>query len=166
MNLALKLKNLFTKKSNTECVDICVVSSCGGHLTEVNKLYAAFSRYKHIYIVNDKINLTKEQSQLYHFVTHSERDLKFFLNLFEFYILFKRFRPTVILSTGAGPIVPATMVAKYVFKSEIIYIETITRLNELSLTGKIMYYMADEFYCQWPAQVAKYKKAKLLGPML
>ena len=101
MSLVLKLQNLFKKKRKAEHVDICIVSSCGGHLTEVNKLYAAFSKYKHIFIVNDKINLTKEQAPLYHFVTHSERDFKFFLNIFEFYKLFKKFRPTVLLSTGA-----------------------------------------------------------------
>ena len=124
-----------------------------------------FPRYPKDLLKMD-INLTKEQEPLYHFVTHSERDFKFFLNLIEFYKLFKRFRPTVLLSTGAGPIVPATIVAKYLFKSQVIYIETITRMKELSLTGKIMYYMADEFYCQWPTQAEKYKKAKLLGPML
>lgn len=48
-------------------------------------------------------------------------------------------------------------------KKKIIYIESFARINELSLTGKMVYRMADEFIVQWPSLQKKYKKAKCFG---
>ena len=166
MNFFMKLKTFLKKDNESNFVDVCIVSSCGGHLTEVDKFYPSFSKYKHIYILNDKIKITKAQAKLYHFVSHSERDWKFFLNLYEFFVLFVKFRPKIIISTGAGPIVPASIIGKFFFHTQVIYIETITRIHDLSLTGKLMYYIADDFFCQWPFLLSKYKKAKLIGPVL
>src|SRR5215467_503871 len=33
---------------------ICIVSSCGGHLTEVRCLKPAYESYQHFYVLNDK----------------------------------------------------------------------------------------------------------------
>ena len=38
---------------------ICIVSSCGGHLTEVRALKAAYQAYDHFYVLNDKAILPK-----------------------------------------------------------------------------------------------------------
>ena len=36
---------------------ICIVSSCGGHLTEVRQLKAVYEGYAHIYVLNDQVVL-------------------------------------------------------------------------------------------------------------
>jgi len=81
-----------------------------------------------------------------------------------FKILLKE-KPDVFISTGAGVAVPFSIVGK-ILGSDIIYIESLTRVNELSLSGKIIYFFADNFLVQWPQLEAKYKRAKYQGKLV
>lgn len=66
---------------------ICIVSSCGGHLTEVMMLLPIYSSYDHFYVLNDKALLSKDIKNKTYFITHSERDWKFFKNLWEAFVI-------------------------------------------------------------------------------
>lgn len=45
----------------------------------------------------------------------------------------------------------------------IIYVESAARVKTLSLTGKILYLIADRFFVQWPKLLEKYKYAEYIG---
>lgn len=47
--------------------------------------------------------------------------------------------------------------------SKIIFCESFARVQHLSLTGKLLYWLADEFVVQWPQLQAKYPKTTYLG---
>lgn len=128
-----------------------IVSSCGGHLTEARALLAAYGQYEHFYVLNDRVKLPPDMQGKTYFITHSERDWKFLLNLWEAFRICLRERPTVLLSTGAGPAVPFALVGRYLFGCRIVFVETFTRVNEPSLTGRIMYRLAHDFFYQWPS---------------
>ena len=101
------------------------------------------------------------------FIKHSERDLNFFINLYEAFIICFQERPNVILSTGAGPIVPFEILVRLFFlKTKIIFVETITRVHTPSLTGRIMYFLAHDFYYQWVNLRASFPKGKFLGTII
>jgi hypothetical protein len=89
-----------------EPMKVCIVSSCGGHLTEVRALRGAYARYPHHYVLNDYAELPDDMRDCTRFISHSERDWRFFVNLWEAASILRRERPEVLLSTGAGPIVP------------------------------------------------------------
>lgn len=129
---------------------VCIVSSCGGHLTEVRALKAAYEEYDHFYVLNDLALLPLDMERKTYFITHSERDWKFFLNLREAFCILRRERPHVLLSTGAGPIVPFALVGRFLFGCRVIFVETITRVTSPSLTGRIMHWLAHDFFYQWP----------------
>lgn len=129
--------------------DICIVSSCGGHLTEIQSLKQIYEKYSHFYVINDVIELEPEMKDKTYFIKHSERDFKFIYNLYEAYKILRKERPKIIFSTGAGPVVPFAVIGKLLFRTKIIYVETITRVTKPSMTGKIMYHLADKFYYQW-----------------
>ena len=101
-----------------------------------------------------------------HFIAHSERDWKFLLNLWEAWRILSRERPTVILSTGAGPAVPFALVGRWLFSCRIVFVETITRIDKPSLTGKIMYWLAHDFFYQWESLSRFYPKGQYGGPLL
>lgn len=145
---------------------ICVVSSCGGHLTEVRQLLPAYAQYEYFYVLNHHIHLPEDMQGKTTFIRHSERDWLFFVNLWEAWRILRRERPDVILSTGAGPVVPFAMVARLFFPARIVFVETITRISQPSLTGRIMYRLAHVFYYQWPALQGFFPKGKLGGPLL
>ncbi len=73
-----------------------------------------------------------------------------------------RCRPRAIMSTGPGPAVPASLVAK-LLGIKVIYIETGSRVFALSASGKILYRFADLFFVQWPDLQSLYPKAIYAG---
>lgn len=128
---------------------ICVVSSSGGHLTEVRALKPAYGAYPHFYVLNDRIALPQDMAGKTLFIRHSERDLLFFVNLWEAFRILKRERPDVILSAGAGPVVPFALVGRLLFGTRVIFVETIARIGRPSLTGRIMRRLAHRLFYQW-----------------
>src|SRR5437867_11347877 len=127
---------------------ICIVTSCGGHLTEVRALQQVYDRYEHFYVLNDHIRLPNDMEGKTHFIRHSERYLLFFMNLWEAWRILKSEQPDLILSTGAGLIVPFALVGKLLRISNI-FIEISAQVTSPSLSGRIMYYLADRFFYQW-----------------
>ena len=145
---------------------ICIVSSCGGHLTEVRTLKRAYERFPHFYVLNDKAELPKDMEGRTSFIAHSERDWKLLLNFWEAWRTLRDLKPTVILSAGAGPAVPFALVGKLVLGIRVIFIETITRVSRPSLTGRIMYRLADRFYYQHRALARHFPKGHYCGPLV
>ncbi len=143
----------------------CVVSSCGGHLSEIRALKPVYDKYDHIYVLNDRVLLPKDMEGKTLFIRHSERDWLFFMNLWEAWRILRNERPMLILSTGAGPVVPFALVGK-VLGIPTIFIETFTRVVKPSLTGRIMYYVADDFFYQWKSLESYFPKGTYGGLLL
>ncbi len=145
---------------------ICIVSSAGGHLTEVRSLKAAYSEYDFFYVLNHSALLPPDMIGCTDFIIHSERDWKFFINLWEAFRILKKKRPEVILSTGAGPAVPFALIGRYLFRCKVIFIETITCVDRPSMTGRIMYYLAHHFFYQWKGLERFFPKGHFRGALL
>jgi beta-1,4-N-acetylglucosaminyltransferase len=145
---------------------VCLVSSAGGHLTEVQILSSVYCRYEYFFVLNSKITLTEEMIGHTYFIKHSERDWKFFINLVESFKILWSERPTVILSTGAGPAVPISLIGRYFFSCKIIFIETLAAVERPSLTGRIMYTFAHHFFYQWPGLSKYYPRGVFGGPLI
>lgn len=145
---------------------VCIVSSCGGHLTEVRELRHVYQQYEHCYVLNDHALLPPDMVGHTYFIAHSERDWKFFLNLWEAWRILRRERPDVILSTGAGPVVPFAIIARLFFRVRILYIETLTQIYKPSLTGKIMRWLAHRCFYQWPGLARYFPSGTYGGPLL
>jgi beta-1,4-N-acetylglucosaminyltransferase len=145
---------------------VCIVSSCGGHLTEVRCLSPAYRGYDYFYVLNDHTILPRDMAGKTYFIAHSERDWKFLLNLWEAFRILWKERPAVILSTGAGPVVPFALIGRLFFNTRVVYVETITRIEKPSMTGKIMYYLAHDFFYQWESLRTFFPKGTYGGPLL
>lgn len=84
-----------------------------------------------------------------------------------------RVRPEVILCNGPGTCIPLCVIA-FVFKiigiqwSSIFYVESIARVQRLSLSGLILYKLriADQFFVQWPQLQRKYPHAHYVGCLM
>lgn len=144
---------------------ICLVSSGGGHLTELLALRPVYANRAHFFVVNRPMPLPGEMEGKTYVIRHSERDWRFFVNLWEAWRILKRERPAVILSTGAGPAVPFALVGKLLgIKS--VFVECSTQIARPSLTGRIMYRLADRFFYQWESLGAYYPKGTYGGVLL
>jgi beta-1,4-N-acetylglucosaminyltransferase len=78
--------------------------------------------------------------------------------------LVRRERPEAIVSTGAALAVPFFLVGK-LFGARLIYVESLTRIEGLSLAGRMVYPLADAFFVQWPT-TTKLKRARFVGSVL
>lgn len=71
------------------------------------------------------------------------------------------FKPDLILCNGPGTCIPVCFVAFmmrlfHYSDTSIIFVESICRVNTLSLTGKLLYFFADLIIVQWPELKQKY----------
>jgi len=147
-------------------VKICIVSSCGGHLTEVRCLRPAYEAYEHFYVLNDKALLPPDMKGRTLFITHSERDWRLAVNFWEAFRIILGERPDVILTTGAGPAVPFAIVGRFLFGTRVVFVETMTRIRRPSLTGRILYHVAHYFFYQWEGLRRFFPKGRLGGPLI
>uniref|UniRef100_A0A3Q2DZ49 UDP-N-acetylglucosamine transferase subunit ALG14 n=1 Tax=Cyprinodon variegatus TaxID=28743 RepID=A0A3Q2DZ49_CYPVA len=82
-----------------------------------------------------------------------------------------RLRPDMVLCNGPGTCVPLCGAALLlgilgVKKVHIVYVESICRVQTLSLTGRILYRLADYFFVQWSYLRDKYPNAIFLGRLV
>jgi len=74
----------------------------------------------------------------------------------------RAFRPVAVLSSGPSVAVPGCMAAR-LMGIKVIFVETASRVTALSMTGRIMYRVANLFFVQWPELVGRYPKAVHAG---
>lgn len=73
-------------------------------------------------------------------------------------------RPKAILSTGAALAVPFFLVGK-LLRVRLVYVESLTRTQSLSLSGRMIYPLADAFFVQWPG-AARRRRTRHVGSIL
>jgi beta-1,4-N-acetylglucosaminyltransferase len=79
--------------------------------------------------------------------------------------LLRQRRPDAILSTGAGLAVPFFLVGK-LLGIRLVYVESVTRTESLSLSGRIVYPLASRFFVQWPLVAERFRRAEYAGDVL
>src|SRR5262249_9202884 len=73
-------------------------------------------------------------------------------------------RPDAILSTGAALAFPFFLVGK-LYGAKLVFVESLTRTSRLSLTGRLVYPLADIVFVQWPDAVRR-AKTRFAGNLL
>lgn len=72
--------------------------------------------------------------------------------------------PRAILSTGAALAVPFFLVGRLLGK-RLVYVESLTRVQAISLSGRLIYPLADAFFVQWPS-AARRRHTRYAGRVL
>jgi len=149
---------------------VMFICSGGGHFSEMKRLAELFSTYNTILLVEKQPFAIDVNIPTYYLPSGSrKRIVHYSFVFFKTIILsiyhFLRFRPAVIVTTGAHTAVPMCFIAK-LFKKQIIFIESIARVSSKSLTGKIIEKHCTHILVQWPAMLDVYENATYLGPIL
>ena len=93
----------------------------------------------------------------------SNRSLKaLIINTFRAFRVLGKERPDLIISCGAAVAVPFFYVGK-LFGAKLIYIEVFDRIDSATLTGRLVYPIADRFIVEWEEMKKVYPKAVNLG---
>ncbi len=74
----------------------------------------------------------------------------------------RAFKPDAVLTSGPSVAVPVCILARLTGR-RVLFVETGSRVTELSLTGKILYRVATVFFVQWPELAERYPRAIYAG---
>lgn len=147
---------------------VCLVCSSGGHLAQMKQIFPIINK-KNSFLVTES-NKTTQEIKSYiktYYLCQQERKNIFFLfnfikNISKSLFILIRERPNVIISTGAGASIPLLILGK-VLRAKIIYIESFAKISSPTITGRIVYPIANQFYVQWPNMKKFYPKALYRG---
>lgn len=147
---------------------VLLVCSPGGHLQQMLALEPAWRGHDRAWVTLPGADvsslLADEQVTIAHSPTN--RNLKNLArNTVLAWRLLRRRRPDAILSTGAGLAVPFFLVGK-LLGIRTVYVESVTRTESLSLSGRMVYPLAGRFFVQWPAVAERFEKAEYHGGIL
>ena len=150
------------KKDN---IKVCLVGSSGGHLTHLYMLKPFWStreRFFFFFYKEDARSLLKDE-KMYPCYFPTNRSLKALIkNTKIAWKVLRKERPDLIISSGAAVSVPFFYLGK-LFGAKLIYVEVFDRIDKPTMSGKMVYPIADKFIVQWEEQKQVYKKAINLG---
>lgn len=149
---------------------VMFISSEGGHFSELLELNGAIEKYNS-FIITEKNFLSNESKLKYgtrinFLLTTKPKKLSYLILapiniLYSLHYYFK-IKPDVVITTGAHTAVAMCYIAK-LFRKKIIYIETFANLESKTLTGRLIYPIADVFIVQWESMRKLYPKATYIG---
>ena len=141
------------KKEESKMKKICFIASSGGHFEQIMMLKPLMRKYKS-FVVTEKTNYSVANDGLhfYYLKQVNRHEVKFIpymlINTIKTLGIFFKEKPDVVISTGALATIPMCIIAK-LFRKKIIFIESFAKINSPTLTGKLVYKFADQFYVQW-----------------
>ena len=148
---------------------IMLIASTGGHLTEILKLQDFYINKDYIIITEkDKITMNLKEKYNIDYLLYGSRfyPIKYIFislaNFFKTIRLFFKYKPTHIYTTGAHTAVMMCYLGK-LFHKKIIFIEVFDRITSPTLSGKLIYPIANLFIVQHKELLPIYKKAKYIG---
>lgn len=132
---------------------VCFISSSGGHLEQIRQLKAVAKKYEHYYVLPKNSSTVSFKGKKY-LVGDFYRKNRFrfifrfsFTALQQLYIFLKE-RPDVVITTGAGVVIPTCLYA-YFFGKKVVYIESFARMKSLNKTAELLSSYSDLFIVQW-----------------
>lgn len=144
---------------------ILLISSIGGHLTQLLQLESLFKNYRY-HIVTEKSAITKDLMDKYpiSLLLYGARNypirylFKFPYNIIKSLCIFMKYRPDIVITTGAHTAVPMCYIAK-LFGKKVVFIESFSKSTSPTLSGRLVYPISDLFIVQWETMIAIYPNA-------
>lgn len=142
-----------------------LVCSNGGHFFEMMALDPLWSRFSRTWVTfrSPYTERTLDRETVVWAFQPTNRNLPNFVRNFVLaWKVLRREHPDVIVSAGAGVSVPFVY-AGHLLGIPSVYIESLTRVRTLSLSGKLVYPVVKRFLVQWPDLAERYGKAEYWG---
>ncbi len=147
---------------------VMLVSSTGGHLTQLWALAPWWDQHRRTWVTHDKADARSLLADE-HVVWAHHPTTRHVPNLLRNLVLalrtLRRERPDVVVSTGAGVAVPFFVAAR-LLRIRTCFIETYDRIDSRSMTGVLLRPFTDLLLLQWEEQMTMYPEGRLVGPLL
>ena len=151
-----------------ERIKIGLISSRGGHLFQLYQLKDWWKRYPRFWVTDrgeDSDYLLRNEKAYYGYFPESRNLFNAIRNFFLAFKILRKEKPNLLVSCGAGIAPPFFYVGK-ILGCKLIFIETFTFVKRPTLSGKIIYPIANLFLIQHKDLKKFYPKAKYWGRIL
>jgi beta-1,4-N-acetylglucosaminyltransferase len=131
---------------------LLIVCSSGGHLLQMLELRDAWSGFERVWVTFDKSDarsLLREERVVHAYGPTNRNVPNLLRNLRLAARVLREERPAAILTTGAGVAVPFAWLGR-LLGVPTVYVESLTRIDELSLSARMIAPVAKRLYAQWP----------------
>lgn len=142
---------------------VAMVSSVGGHLTELVALLPALRGNDVFWVLNDRSPVLPEGARAYRIV-HAERSPLVAWNTLECATIFARERPDAMVTAGASPAVSAAVVARLA-GIPTVFVEPVSQIRNPSITARFMRWLATDRYVQHQALLPKLPGFRYVGKL-
>lgn len=147
---------------------VCLVSSAGGHTSQLLKLSESWKGSSLCWITT--VDVIKEKLSNYgkvYVVGECNRlqPLRVFVVLMRCIRIILSERPDVVISTGAAAGCIVCFLSK-LLGAKIVWIDSVTNVYRLSLSGRLVRRIADLFLVQWPELAEKYSNVEYAGAII
>ena len=161
---------------------VMFAASQGGHYKELMGLRSLFSKYDSV-LVTDNLGASKQQDIISQFssvaYSHAMDDWRkanagttqnsrwsgmiAYAEMFkECICIYNRYKPAVIISTGANIAVPLFFWGK-IRGSKLVFIESNAKVYSKTTTGLLIGWLSDKIFVQWPEMLKVYPMAEYHG---
>lgn len=148
-------------------IKIVFAASSGGHFEQLMMLKPLMEKYDSI-MVTEKIDygIGNQDIKTYYVKQVNRREIlfipKLLVNGWKALMIIIKERPKVMITTGVLAIIPLALLMK-LFGGKLIYIESFAKVTSKTLSGKLLYRFADQFYVQWEEMLKLYPNAIYKG---
>lgn len=144
---------------------VCLVGSSGGHLIHLYMLKPYWNKVDRFWVTFDKedaVSLLKGEKVYTCYYPTNRNLINLIKNSYLAVKVLRKEKPDLMISSGAAVAFPFFYIAKIMGK-KLIFIEVYDRIDKPTLTGKLVYPIADAFIVQWKEQLKAYPKGTYLG---
>lgn len=146
---------------------ICFIASTGGHFDQLMMLKSIMDKNNSFIITEKTAYQSVGDGRKTYYLKQVNRQektwgFKMLANTMNSLKIFIKEKPDVVIATGALVTIPMCIIAK-VFRKKLIFIESFAKITSPTLTGKLLYKFADQFYVQWEDMIKVYPKGIYKG---
>ena len=154
-------------KENKKKTKILFAASSGGHFEQLMMLKPLMEKYDSILVTEKtKYGAGKLDMKTYYVKQINRKEWlfvpKFIANMWKSLRIIIKEKPTVMITTGVLATIPLALLMK-LFRGKLIYIESFAKVTSKTLSGKLLYKYADQFYVQWEEMLKLYPNAIYKG---
>jgi len=147
---------------------ICLAASAGGHLSQLLTVADSWNGCDTFSVCTSEVVRSRLAEYGKTYVVgecnrqHPIRVLAVFLRCLTIAL---RERPDVVISTGAAAGCMQCFLCK-ALGAKVVWIDSITNVERLSLSGRMVRHIADLFLVQWPELTEKYSNVQFAGNLI
>lgn len=161
-------ENRLNTVMNAKTIKICLAASAGGHLSQLVRLSESWKSHEIFCVTTTDVvqNKLSKYGKIYIVGEcnrqHPLRVIKVLLWCIRAVL---KERPDVLISTGAAVGCIMCFLGK-LLGARVVWIDSITNVERISLSGRMVRYIADLFLVQWPELAQRYKNVEYVGAII